>query len=128
MITATLSLYQDDDSHDLKGFVGKGRQAIIRQRRLCRICDEAREQGGLLTQEDLAHILMCNTKTIRRDIKALKEREISVPTRGQQKDIGPGVTHRNIIVKKWLEGKEEKRNLHSYKAHDEVRRELSYDF
>lgn len=62
----------------------------------------------MLTQEDLAQILMCDTKTIRRDVKKLKAREVSVPTRGQQKDIGPGVTHRNIIVKKWLEGKEEK--------------------
>ena len=27
-------------------------------------------------------------------------------TRGQQKDIGPGVTHRGLAVRLWLEGKE----------------------
>jgi ribosome-binding protein aMBF1 (putative translation factor) len=44
------------------------RQALIplRQRRLMRITDQAREQGGLLSQEDLAEILMCDVRTIRR--------------------------------------------------------------
>jgi len=108
MITVLLTLYKHDDNQDLGTFTGKGRQAIIRQRRLCRICDEALSQGGLLTQEDLAQILMCDVKTIRRDVKKLKDREITVATRGQQKDIGPGITHRAIIVRKWLEGKEER--------------------
>ncbi|MBK8093897.1 MAG: DUF1670 domain-containing protein [Verrucomicrobiaceae bacterium] len=38
-----------------------------------RLCEEARDQGGLLTQEDLAQILSCDARTVRRDIKALKD-------------------------------------------------------
>lgn len=67
---------------------------------------QARGQGGLLTQEDLSEILMCDPPTIRRDIKDLKDRGVVLPTRGQQQDIGPGVSHRALAVQKWLEGKE----------------------
>jgi hypothetical protein len=70
------------------------------------ICEEAKDQGGFLTQEDLAEILMCDVRTIRRDTKSLKDIGIVLPTRGQQKDIGPGVTHRAIAIRHWLEGKE----------------------
>ena len=47
-----------------------------------------------------------DVRTIRRDIKDLRERGIVVPTRGQQKDIGPGVTHREIAIKMFIEHKE----------------------
>jgi DNA-binding CsgD family transcriptional regulator len=71
-----------------------------------RITEQAREQAGLLSQEDLAQILMCDVRTIRRDIKDLRQQGIIVATRGQVNDIGPGVSHRGIAVRSWLEGKE----------------------
>jgi hypothetical protein len=77
-----------------------------RQQRICRLCEEARQQDGLLSQEDLARILMCDTRTIRRDIAALRKRGIEVPTRGQQKDIGPTVSHKGVAVRLWMEGAE----------------------
>ena len=49
---------------------------------------------------------MCDPRTIRRDIKDLKGRGFELPTRGQQQDIGPGVSHRATAVAKWIEGKE----------------------
>jgi hypothetical protein len=49
---------------------------------------------------------MCDVRTIRRDIKDLKALGIFLPTRGQQKDIGPGVSHRALAIRHWLEGKE----------------------
>jgi len=79
----------------------------LRQRKVLRLAAEAREQGGLLSQEDLARLLSCDVRTIRRDVRELREgRGISVATRGQQKDMGPGVTHRDLAVRLWLEGKE----------------------
>jgi len=45
---------------------------MLRRHRVGRLCEEARDQGGLLTQEDLAQILSCDARTIRRDIKVLK--------------------------------------------------------
>ena len=80
--------------------------ASVRRRRIARLTDEAYEQGGLLSQEDLAEILQSDIRTIRRDAAALKAGGLSVPTRGTVKDIGPGVTHKELAVRHWLEGKE----------------------
>jgi len=71
-----------------------------------RMSEEAKEQGGCLTQEDLGVILDSDVRTIRSDIKALKEKGLVVPTRGQQCDIGPTVTHKVKAVELFLEGKE----------------------
>lgn len=77
-----------------------------RKQQIQRMSDEARLQGALLTQEDLAEILDTDVRTIRRDMQELREQGLLVPTRGQQKDIGPGVTHRVRTLQLFLEGKE----------------------
>jgi len=77
-----------------------------RRQQIMRMAVEAQDQQALLTQEDMAQILDTDVRTIRRDIQALREEGISVPTRGQQKDIGPGVTHRVVAVSLFLEDKE----------------------
>jgi hypothetical protein len=80
--------------------------AALRRHRLLRLSEEAREQGGLLSQEDLAQLLMCDVRTIRRDVQQYRSLKIVVATRGQQEDIGPGVTHRGMAIRHWLEGAE----------------------
>jgi len=68
---------------------------------------EARDQGGLLSYEDLAYrLLNCGVRTIVRDVRALHKRDIEVPSRGQQQDIGPGQTHRVQAVRLHLQGLE----------------------
>lgn len=100
----------------------KGHSIDLRRRRLIRLTEQAHDQGGLLSQEDLAQLLMTDVRTIRRDIRALREDDdpIVVRTRGQQQDIGPGVTHRALVVRLWLEGLEPadvaKRTKHSLSA------------
>ena len=79
----------------------------LRRARILRVTAEAREQGGLLSYEDLAYRLFnCGVRTIVRDVGALRRREIEVPTRGQQQDIGPGQTHRVQAVRMYLQGVE----------------------
>ncbi len=104
MQSVTLSLLGecDDQVHGAE---------MLRRHRIGRLCEEARDQGGLLTQEDLAQILSCDTRTVHRDIRALKELGIHIPTRGQQKDIGPTLTHKGVAIRGTrlrvrLEGKE----------------------
>ena len=99
MTSVALSLIDPSD-RDLKD------ASTLRQFRIGRLCEEAREQGGLLTQEDLAQLLCCDARTIRRDIRTLKKHDIHIPTRGQQKDIGPTLTHKGVAIRLWLEGKE----------------------
>lgn len=79
----------------------------LRRHRLQRICNEAFQQGGLLTVEDLANRLFnCGERTINRDIKKLKDEKIVLPLRSTIKDMGRSVTHRELIVKLWLLGHE----------------------
>ncbi len=105
LTTVILTLVDPEDRRELPP---AGKQASVhrRQRKIMRITEEAREQGGLLSQEDLAAILDSDVRTVRRDIRSLRDAGVVVATRGQQKDIGPGVSHRGIAVRLWLEGKE----------------------
>ncbi len=78
----------------------------LRRSKLMRVAEEAREQGGVLTQEDLGVLLACDERTIRRDIKALRLLGIHVPTRGYVQDIGPTLSHKGLAIRHWLQGKE----------------------
>jgi hypothetical protein len=76
----------------------------LRRARILRLTAEARDQGGLLSYEDLAFRLFnCGVRT---DVQALRRRGVEVPTRGQQRDIGPGQTHRVQAVRLYLQGLE----------------------
>ena len=103
-ITVTLTL--DDPTEDLpvrekSGVIG------LRQFRIQRVCNEAYQQGGLLTVEDLANRLFnCGERTICRDLQAMRKKHIVVPLRSTIKDMGRTISHRCLIVKQWLEGKE----------------------
>ena len=97
-----LTYVSTEDSEANKEF----NTSAMRRQQICRVTVEALDQGALLTQEDLCRILGTNVRTVRRDIKIIKSTGISVPTRGQQKDIGPGVTHRGQAVNQYLEGKQ----------------------
>lgn len=78
---------------------------ILRQIKIERITDEAIEQGGVLSQEDLSKYLNCTVRTIQRDIKAIKKKGIEVVTRGYLHNIGRGQTHKVKIIGMYLEGK-----------------------
>ncbi len=79
----------------------------LRRHRLERIVNEAFQQGGLLTIEDIANrLLNCGERTLCRDIKAFKDQDIILPLRSTIRDMGKSVTHRALIVKQWLSGKE----------------------
>ena len=97
-----LTVHRISEDREVKssyGMSGKRGQQILR------MTSEAYDQGTLLTIEDLATLLDCNEKTIRNDIKRLQERlEIVVPTRGNKCDIGPGITHRERVIEKFIMG------------------------
>lgn len=102
MVSVTLTV--DAGKEDQEVFREYGSKSL-RQTRIVRVADEALEQGGVLTQEDLADLLRMDIRTIRRDIRELLEREVRVPTRGLYHDIGPTVSHKVRIVGLYLEYK-----------------------
>lgn len=91
-----------DISEDMVVYENFGLSAY-RQHVLLRITQEAREQNALLTIKDLVKLLKNSYSTIKRDIKALREKGFYVPIRGVVKDIGP-LSHKCKIVELYVRG------------------------
>jgi hypothetical protein len=118
MISVTLTVDAGEEDLEIRKKEGV---AALRRHRLQRIANEAFQQGGVLTVEDIANrLLNCGERTICRDIKALKELDIILPLRSTIRDMGKSITHRSLIVKEWLLGKEyteiARRTNHSVEA------------
>ena len=77
----------------------------MRKVQILRMSEEAYEQGGLLTQEDLGRMLGVSSRTIRRDVEDLVSQKVKLYLRGLQRDIGKGISHKVWIVGLYLEWK-----------------------
>lgn len=116
--TIRLTVHSTIEDREVKN---KYNASAKRGQQMMRICTEAFDQGTLLTQEDLAELLDCDARTIRNDQQRFqKQYDILIPTRGNKCDIGPGMTHREKVIKQFIGGEEAlniARNLqHSLKA------------
>jgi len=89
-----------EDLQSLRAFGRSGLRRIIIQR----ITNEAIEQGGILSQEDLSNHLHCSVRTIKRDIQAIRRLGLEVITRGVYHNIGRGQTHKSQIINLYLNG------------------------
>lgn len=91
----------DQDVRKQKGIDG------LRRFRLIRVCNEAYNQGGLLTVEDIAYRLFnVGERTVVRDLALIRKDGENPPLRSTIKDIGRTVTHKAILIKNWLKGDE----------------------
>jgi hypothetical protein len=73
------------------------------QARYVRWCHEAYEQGGVLTHLDLSLLSGQSTGYIGRALRQYEaETDQIVPTRGTVHDIGPSVTHKAEVIRRWL--------------------------
>ena len=83
-----------------------GRQGIacLRRIQIQRVAWEAVVQGTYLTVEDLAYkVLNCGVRTIEADLARLREEGFEVPLRGQQMDIGRGISHKAKAVELFIQ-------------------------
>jgi hypothetical protein len=104
MVSVVLTL--DAGEEDLQSREQLGVQGL-RRHRLQRVVTEAFQQGGLLTVEDIANrLLNCGERTVCRDIKAFKDQGVVLPLRSVIRDMGKSISHRALIIKQWLSGKE----------------------
>jgi len=101
LVTLTLHAGKEDIETRKKGSV-----PALRQKRLCRMCQEAFQQGGLLTLEDLANLFNCGVRTLVNDLASLRKQNIVPPLRSTTKDMGRAITHRRLIISLWLQGLE----------------------
>jgi hypothetical protein len=104
MVSVILTLDAGEEDLEIRqhqGVIG------LRRHRFQRIANEAFQQGGLLTVEDIANRLInCGEKTLVRDLAGFKKQNIVLPLRSTVMDMGRSITHRLLIVKEWLLGKE----------------------
>lgn len=88
----------------------------LKWQRLLRFTTQARTQGALLTQPDLAFLLGVHPGVIQRLMK--EHDRVVLPTRGNIADMGPGLTHAAKIIELYLQGYTEteivRRTGHSY--------------
>lgn len=84
-------------------------QAELRQARIRRLTQDAVDQGGVLTLEELASILTSSYSTVIRDVTQLRRRGEVIPTRGQLKDIGRSIEGRLEIIHRYCEGESPER-------------------
>ena len=78
--------------------------AGLRRHRLARLSRQAYEQGGLLSYEDLAIILTTSPATVKRDVAHLRREGQFIMTRGSKHDMGPGLSHKTIILDLYFKG------------------------
>lgn len=100
-VVVTLSL--DLGIEDLDVLRTQGPVAL-RQLRILRLTEEAFEQDGLLTPEDLGRLLQVSSRTIRSDMQALLADGNTIHTRGFDPDIGRSLSHKTQIVGLYLSG------------------------
>jgi hypothetical protein len=84
----------------------KRRQArhAFNRARFARWCFEAYEQGGVLTQLDLSLLSGLSEDRISAALRKYEtETGTVVPTRGTVHDMGPAITHKGEIVRRWLQ-------------------------
>jgi hypothetical protein len=91
----------DAGEEDLEVLKKHGSRAL-RRVRVLRLVEEALDQGGAATQEDLAKALGVTGRTIRGDIADLEGQGYWVATRGKLRGVGRGQTHKAAIVELYL--------------------------
>jgi biotin operon repressor len=94
LIPVRLTLYSYSDKKIKQRFG----ISSLRQHLAVRLSKEAHVQGALLSQSDLADILIVDRPTIKRMVRKLKKNGATIATRGEIRDIGPGSSHKARII------------------------------
>jgi len=94
-VTVRLRLF--DFNSDLEVLAECG-LAGLRRHRIARITRQAYDQGALLSYEDIAMILTTSPATVKRDVYHLRHQGMCIMTRGAKHDMGPGLSHKTIII------------------------------
>ncbi|HUW10609.1 MAG TPA: DUF1670 domain-containing protein [Anaerolineae bacterium] len=87
---------------DAQVLVAEGPEAL-RRLRVHRITYEALLQGGALSQEDLACILALSLRTVKRIFAHFREHDQPLPSRGEIRDMGRGVSHKIPVIRRYLQ-------------------------
>ena len=90
------------DEGDVQVWAREGAETL-RRLRVHRLTYEAYLQGGVLSQEDLACILGISLKTVKRIFAFFRAAGQRLPSRGELKDMGRGVSHKLPIIRRYVQ-------------------------
>jgi hypothetical protein len=76
----------------------------LREHKITRLTNEAIDQGGVLSYEDIAFCLTSSVVTIKRDMSRLRRSGVILPSRGWRQQMGRGQTHKTQILDLYLRG------------------------
>lgn len=76
----------------------------LREHRITRIMNEAMDQGGVLSYEDVAFLLTTSVVTIKRDTSRMRKQGIILPSRGWRQQMGRGQSHKTQILDMYFHG------------------------
>jgi hypothetical protein len=100
VVPVVLTLVDPDDIKDLKNNVPRH---IVSQNVVARIYRQALEQGGVLTEAEVALFRNLTHHAIGKQTLAYEKSHNTVlPRRGTVHDLGPSVTHKKIICQKYI--------------------------
>jgi hypothetical protein len=75
----------------------------LRRVRVYRLVNEALMQGGALSQEDLACLLGIGLRSVKRIFAHYRQQGIRLPSRGELKDMGRGVSHKVPVIRRYVQ-------------------------
>lgn len=97
-----LDLWTSDEIEQLAD--GAKTKTLLPQR-VARLCQQAYQQGGLLTMTDLSLILGASSSTLRQAVQSWEEAHGQLlPTRSTIHDLGTTISHKRQIVSLHLQG------------------------
>lgn len=99
----TVRLKLIDFNTDLEALASYG-LAGLRRHRLARLTRQCYDHGALLSYEDLAMLLTTSPATVKRDVQHLRRQGQFIMTRGTKHDMGPGLSHKTIILDLYFKG------------------------
>lgn len=126
-VPVILSLTTNEDIKDFENGVSI---KVIRQKAMARMIAEAYEQGGILSTRDLSQLLLCDASHLSQHrIEYEKENKVVLPHTGVMHDMGTTVTHKVLIVNKYIKEKKDpltiaRETKHSPRAVDNYLRDF----
>jgi hypothetical protein len=116
-LSVKLTLHRAEE--DLAVYKQSGLRGL-RQHKIVRITNEAIDQGGVLSYEDIAFALTTSVVTVKRDLSQIRRQGVVIPSRGWRHELGRGQTHKTQILDLYLSGYQfsevERRTHHSESA------------
>ena len=90
---------------DLQALANGEKYIDVRRQRNARLLEQAFEQGGVLSQSDLACMILVSNKGIGEDIRYFQKKEHRLlPYRGTIHDLGRTLTHKVEIIRLFEQG------------------------